>query len=91
MRQRLEPRARELEERGQLDLAECVSDGTFVVATKGGPKGVRASGAQGRSAWSWPTLLVFHSPGTRLLLRPRKSPLSRLPSLAPTPWDGPDD
>jgi transposase len=91
MRKLLETLARDLEERGQIDLAECFIDGTFVVAKQGVPKWVRPSGAKVRSSWLWQTLLVFHSPCTRLLLRHMKSPLSRRPSLAPTPWDGPDD
>jgi transposase len=91
MRTLLETLARDLEERGQIDLAECFIDGTFGVAKQGGPKWVRPSGATGRRAWLWQTLLVFHAPCTRLLLRHMTSPVSRLPSLAPTPWDDPDD
>jgi transposase len=91
MRKLLETLARDLEERGPIDRAECFIDGTFVVAKKGAPTWERPSGAKVRSSWLWQTLLVFHSPCTRLLLRHMKSPLSRLPSLAPAPWDGPDD
>jgi transposase len=39
MRMLLETLAQDLEERGQIDLAACFSDGTFVVAKKGGPGG----------------------------------------------------
>ncbi len=51
----------------------------------------RPSGARVRSSWLLPTLRVFHSPCTRLLLLHMKSPLSKLPSLKPSPWDDPGD
>ncbi|MEG6549731.1 IS5 family transposase [Desulfocurvibacter africanus] len=38
MRSILETLARDLEERGQIDLSECFIDGTFVVAKKGVPE-----------------------------------------------------
>jgi transposase len=38
MRKLLETLARDLDERGPLDLAECVIDGTFGVAKKGAPR-----------------------------------------------------
>jgi transposase len=87
----LEALARDLEERGGIDLSECFIDGTFTVAKKGGSKSERPSGARVRSSWLLQTLLVFHSPCTRLLLRHMKSPLSRRRSLKPSPWDDPDD
>ena len=46
----LEALARDLKERGGLDLAACFIDGTFVVAKKGGTAWVRPSGATGRIA-----------------------------------------
>jgi transposase len=52
----LEALARDLEARGQIDLAECCIDGTFVAAKQGAPVWARPSGAQGRSAWLWQTL-----------------------------------
>lgn len=91
MRQLLEALARDLEERGDINLAECFIDGTFVVAKKGGSKWERPSGAKARSSWSLRTLAVFLSPCTRLLLAHMKSPLSKLPSMKPSPWDDPDD
>ena len=91
MRQILEALARHLEEAGKIDLSECFIDGTFVVAKKGGLKWERPSGAKVRSSWLLQTLMVFHSPCTRLLLVHMKSPLSRLPSMKPSPWDDPDD
>jgi transposase len=91
MRQILEALARHLEEVGQIDLSECFIDGTFVVAKKGEPKWERPSGARGRSSWLLQTLMVFHSPCTRLLLAHMKSPWSKLPSMKPSPWDDPGD
>jgi transposase len=91
MRQMLEALARHLEETGQIDLSECFIDGTFVVAKKGDPGWERPSGARVRSSWLLLTLMVFHSPCTRLLLTHMKSPLSRLPSMKPSRWDDPND
>jgi transposase len=91
LRKLLEALARDLEERGGIDLSECFIDGTFTVAKKGGSKSERPSGARVRSSWLLQTLMVFHSPCTRLLLRHMKSPLSRRRSLKPSPWDDPDD
>lgn len=91
LRKILEALARDLEERGRIDLAECFIDGTFVVAKKGAPKWERPSGARVRSSWSLRTLQVFHSPCTRLLLLHMKSPLLRLPSMKLSPWDDPDE
>ncbi len=91
LRQLLEALARDLEARGKIDLAECFIDGTFVVAKKGALKWERPSGARVRSSWSLQTLLVFHSPCTRLLLLHMKSPLLKLPSMRLSPWDDPND
>ena len=91
LRKILEALARDLEERSGIDLTKCFIDGTFTVAKKGAPKLERPSGTKVRSSWLLQTLLVFHSPCTRLLLRYMKSPLSRRRSLRPSPWDGPDE
>jgi transposase len=91
MRQVLESLAWHLEETGRIDLSECFIDGTFVVAKKGDPKWQRPSGARVRSSWLLLTLMVFHSPCTRLLLAHMKSPLSKLPSMRLSRWDDPDD
>jgi transposase len=91
MRQILEALAQHLEDVGQIDLSECFIDGTFVVAKKGGLKWERPSGAKVRSSWLLQTLMVFHSPCTRFLLVHMKSPLSKLRSLKPSPWDDPND
>lgn len=90
MKKILEALAKDLEQRGGVDLSECFIDGTFVVAKKGEPRWERPSGARVQSSWWLRTLLVFHSPSTRLLLRLMKSPLSKLPWVKPSPWDDPD-
>ena len=47
----LEALARDLKERGKLDLSECFIDGTFIVAKKGAAAWERPSGAKVRSSW----------------------------------------
>jgi transposase len=76
LRNVLEALAEDLRTRGEIDLSECFIDGTFIVAKKGAQKWERLSGAKARSSWQWQTLLVFHSPSTRSLLRRMKSRLS---------------
>ena len=83
----LEALAEDLKGRGEIELSECYIDGTFVVAKKGGSVLERPSGARVRSSWLLLTLMVFHSPCTRLLLAHMKSPLSKLRSMRPSPWD----
>ena len=46
MRQVLEALAADLRERGELDVAECFIDGTFVAAKKGALRWGRPSGAK---------------------------------------------
>jgi len=87
----LEALARDLEDRGKIDLSECFIDGTFVVAKKGAAQWERPSGARVRSSWLLQTLRVLHSPRMRLLLLHMRLPLSRLPSLKPSRWDDPND
>jgi transposase len=91
LRKILETLARDLEQRGGIDLEECFIDGTFVVAKKGGAVLERPSGARVRSSWLLSTLLVYHSVCTRLLLHHMKSPLSRLRSMRPSRWDDPEE
>jgi hypothetical protein len=87
----LESLARDLEQRGGIDLGECFIDGTFVVAKKGGPVLERPSGARVRSSWLLSTLAVYHSACTRLLLHLMKSPLSNLPSMRLSLMDDPNE
>jgi transposase len=75
----LETLAKDLLERGKLDLSECFIDGTFIVAKKGATKSEKPSGAKVRNSWQWQTALVFLSPFTQHLLRGMKSDLSKKP------------
>jgi transposase len=77
----LEALARDLKERGKLDLSECFIDGTFVVAKKGAGVWERPSGGKVRSAWQWrlwQTVLVFLSPSVSHV--PPRLRLTRSPS-----------
>lgn len=64
--------ARDLHQRGGLDLSECFIDGSFAAAKKGASKLARPSGARVSKSWQSEMLMVFHSPFTRRLLRPQK-------------------
>ena len=85
LHQVLEALAADLHARGELDLAECFIDGTFVVAKKGGQVWEKPSGAKVRNSWQWQTALVLLSPCTQRLLARMKSPLlhQRLPVGSP--------
>ena len=76
----LEGLARDLKERGKLDLSECFIDGTFVVAKKREGVWERPSGAKVRSSWQWQTVLVFLSPSVPPRLRLTRSLSSPQPS-----------
>ena len=71
----LEALARDLHERGEVDLSECFIDGTFVTAKKGASTWERPSGARVRRSWQLQTALLFHSPYTLKVLLHMKSPL----------------
>lgn len=73
----LQALARDLEERGRIDLSECFIDGTFAPAKKGAPSSARRNGAKGPRSWQWPTVLVFLSPYPLQVLRRMKSRSSR--------------
>ena len=60
--------AKDLRDRGELDLEECFIDGTFVPAKKGGSKSGRPSGARERSSWRSSTAMVFLSPEAQKVL-----------------------
>ncbi len=64
--------ARDLHERGGLDLSECFIDGSFSAAKKGALKLAKPSGARAAKSWRLETLMVFLSPSTQRLLRRRK-------------------
>jgi transposase len=68
----LQELARDLKERGGLDLSECFIDGCFVIAKKGAQGWEKPSGAKVRSSWQWQTALVFLSPYPLEVLRRMK-------------------
>lgn len=66
----LEALARDLQERGGMDLTQSFIDGTFVPSKKGGAKSAKPSGARGPRSWQWRTAMVFLSPlGSKVLTR----------------------
>ena len=71
----LQALARDLQERGDIDLSECFIDGTFVVAKKGASVLERPSGVKVQRSWQLQTALLFHSPYTLKVLLHMKSPL----------------
>jgi len=54
--------ARDLKDRGKIDLTECFIDGTFASAKKGGLVLEKLSEVKGPRSWQSQTLLVFLSP-----------------------------
>jgi transposase len=64
--------ARDLHERGGLDLSECFIDGSFAAAKKGALKSAKPSAGRAAKSWRLEMLMVFLSPSTQKLLRPRK-------------------
>jgi hypothetical protein len=72
--------ARDLRDRGKLDLAECFIDATFVGAKKGAFVWARPSAERAQSSWPLRTAMVFLSPSTWPVLRQLKSAWSSPPS-----------
>jgi transposase len=70
--------ARDLHERGQLDLAECMLDGTLVLTKKDSSIWERPSEAKMRRSWQLQTALIFLSPATIALLNRMNSPLLQM-------------
>jgi transposase len=68
----LEHLARDLHERGNLDLRECFVDGTFAPAKKGALALGKPSAARVPRSWQWQTALVFLSPYALRVLRRMK-------------------
>lgn len=54
--------AKDLKERGKIDITECFIDGTFASAKKGGLILERLRKVKGQKSWQSLTLLVFLSP-----------------------------
>jgi transposase len=65
----IESLARDLKDRGDLDLSECFIDGSFVIAKKGVKWWERPSGVRVRRSWQWQRALVFLSPYSSEVLR----------------------
>jgi transposase len=85
MEQLLQGLARDLYERGGIDVSECFIDGTFVGAKKGAQRWERPSAAKVRNSWQWQTVLVFLSPYAQQVLARMKSPSSPQPSPPVSP------
>jgi transposase len=64
--------AKDLHERGGINLSEAFIDGSFSGAKKGVTTSVKPSGARGQRSWQSQTALVFLSPlGLQVLRRMR--------------------
>jgi hypothetical protein len=57
--------AKDLKERGGIDLSEGFIDGTFALAKKGAMVWARPKGAKEPRLWALQTLMVFLSPLTQ--------------------------
>ena len=68
----LQELARDLEQRGGIDLSECFIDGSFSSAKKGGSKSEKPSGERAQRSWRSLTALVFLSPYAQQALRRTK-------------------
>jgi transposase len=64
--------AKDLKERGQLDLSESFIDGRFVPAKKGGGRWDPPVGAKAQRSWPLQTAMVFLSPSAQRALRRMK-------------------
>lgn len=74
----LQALAKDLRDRGRIDLSECFIDGTFVPAKKGVFASEKLSGARGQRSWQLQTVLVFLSRCTWPALARMKSNSSKL-------------
>jgi transposase len=68
----LQALARDLRDRGDLDLTETFIDGIFAPAKKGGATWDLPVGAKARRSWQLQTALVFLSPSAQKVLRQMK-------------------
>jgi transposase len=66
----------QLNDQQKLRWDECVADGRFIPAKKGGPRSGRPSGARARSGWFWSMARVLRWEHTW-----RRQPQRRSPSL----------
>ena len=65
--------AKDLKERGGIDLSEGFIDGTFAPAKKGAMVWAKPKGEKAPKLWALQTLTVFLSPLTQPVLAPMKS------------------
>ena len=65
--------AKDMEERGKLNVSECFIDGTFSPAKKGGLKSGLPNAERAVKSWLLQTALVFHFPSSWPLLLRMKS------------------
>lgn len=65
--------AKDMEERGKINLSECFIDGTFVSAKKGGLESGLLNAERAVKSWQLQTKLVFQSPSCWPLLLRMKS------------------
>ena len=65
----LEALAKDLEQRGKINLEECFIDGSFSAAKKGALGSAKPSGARAARSWQLQTALVFLSPYAQQVLR----------------------
>lgn len=72
--------ARDLRDRGRLDLTECFVDATFVGAKRGGFVWAPPNGERVPNSWRSQTAMVFLSRSTWPVLRQLKSDWSARPS-----------
>lgn len=77
--------ARDLYERGGVDITECFIDGMFVPAKKGAQELAKLSGVRARRSWALQTVLVFLSPFAQTALNRMKSSSWRKPSPIASP------
>ena len=71
--------ARDLRERGKLNLSECYIDASFAPAKKGDSLLVRPNGERVRNSWQLQTALLILSPSVQSLLHPTRLPSLRRP------------
>ena len=80
--------ARDLRDRGQIDLSEAFVDATFAGAKKGALRLAPRAAGKGARSWRFATVMAFQSPFTwpalhrmsHILSQPRSMPVSSLTS-----------
>ena len=80
--------AKDLYQRGRIDITEAFIDGTFSGAKKGALPSERPSAGRGPRSWQLQTALVFLSPPGSRVLRRLRSPSPKRPSTTAS-WTWP--